>query len=76
MLTAPELIEPQLIEMGCQVQVTPELKRGVLPDGMMRREKRAKPDSAHDVPLPPATCPYRTPDCRIPTGTAHPCSGR
>jgi hypothetical protein len=42
MLAAPEFVEPELVKVLNELQVTPELQCGVLADRVMRSEERAE----------------------------------
>jgi hypothetical protein len=47
MLAAPELVVAQPVEMGDEIQIALELQRGILPDGMVRRQESAEFDAVH-----------------------------
>ena len=46
---APEFIESQLVQTFHEVQIPPELQRGIFPDGMMRCQKCTEFDATHDL---------------------------
>jgi hypothetical protein len=51
-LTAPELVEPELVDVLGKLDVAPDLERGVLADGVMRSEEDAEAKTGHVVVSP------------------------
>src|SRR5262245_61254622 len=51
-LTAPEFVESELVQMLGEIEVAPELQHRVLAEGVMRGQKSAEADAGHEVSLP------------------------